>query len=858
MAKTLRGFGFRTITTISIVVFLLTTLAASMLYERLIADQAKDTSRAIAVQTFNTMFQVMRKGWTREDLEHFLDAAETSFQGTAHEITIYRGPIVEAQFGTIEQPAFDTDVRAAFDSASDVVREDGGSIRYIYPLVARDECLTCHVNAAAGQALGAISVSHDLRPITAEVRRNYVILFIGFAAVLVILAAIAAALFARRIRRPIDEVRERLEKVEAIKDLRELDLKSVDLCFEEINDLFHHVGSLVERMRKIAVDKDILEFEIKILGKFIITSDVVRDWKRYILDLITDINEIIPAYSLFAIFKVENESYELDIFWTATPSPETRKLFEAIIRTRIEEHPHLSLTNDIHIEHLIADTFRELAPITRDAIEFQTKSLLLEAPRIGGVVGIGIQSSMATDPIRHILIDSILTTMLNVVGSVKAIYRYTKDLEYYATRDPLTDLFNQRVFRELLEYEIMRAGRHGNRFAVVMVDVDNFKTVNDLHGHEFGDHFLQSFAINLHKSARQEDIIARYGGDEFALILPETGAEQAVMVGQRIQQQIEQMTLVAPDGSRVKATTSAGIAIYPDHAADARDLFMIADNMMYKAKRDGKNAVCIPSLDDMVAMFREVGEKSQMVMNALDEGRVVPFFQPILDVRSSRVVIHELLMRIDVDGKFVTAGDFIEVAENLGIVHKMDFMLMEKAFAALKAQGYQGMLFINLSPKALIIGEFISRVQKLAQDAGIDPRSIVFEITERETVRNITLLEKFVMALKLEGFKFAIDDFGSGFSSFQYVKRFPVDYIKIEGEFIRNMTKDTKDRALVQSIVALARGLDIRTIAEYAEDEEILAAVVDEGIDFAQGYYVGRPGPKLWPVGTTLEDMKKT
>lgn len=331
MSQTLKGFGFRAITIAAAVVFLITTFTASLLYERLIENQARETSRAIAAQTFNTMFEVMRKGWSRDDLERLLVAAQTSFQGIAHEVTLHRGPLVEALYGPIDQPPLGDDVRTALATATEIFGGSNGVTRYVYPLVAREECLACHVNAAVGQALGAISVRHDLRPITTEVRRGYVILFAGFAMVLAILAAIAAAIFARRIHQPIDEVRHRLEQVEAVKDLHALDFKDIDLGFEEMNVLSRHMGALVERMRAIAVDKDILDFEIKILGKFIITSDVVRDWKRYILDLLVDINEIIPAYSLFTLFKVENEGHELDIFWTGMPAPELRDAFVEII-----------------------------------------------------------------------------------------------------------------------------------------------------------------------------------------------------------------------------------------------------------------------------------------------------------------------------------------------------------------------------------------------------------------------------------------------------------------------------------------------------------------------------------------------
>ena len=222
---------------------------------------------------------------------------------------------------------------------------------------------------------------------------------------------------------------------------------------------------------------------------------------------------------------------------------------------------------------------------------------------------------------------------------------------------------------------------------------------------------------------------------------------------------------------------------------------------------------------------------------------------PICSAASGEIVIHELLMRIQLGDEVVAANDFIEQAETMGIAHKMDYQLIEKAFIQIRDQDYGGMLFINLSPKALIVGEFVARVSQLAQKFDIQPSRIVFEITERETVSNLSLLEKFVLDVKLQGFSFAIDDFGSGFSSFQYIKRFPVDYIKIEGEFIRNMLHDEVYLAFIKSIVTLAKELKIKTIAEFVEDADILAAVSALGIDYAQGYHISRPSPMINVLG---------
>jgi diguanylate cyclase (GGDEF)-like protein len=442
--------------------------------------------------------------------------------------------------------------------------------------------------------------------------------------------------------------------------------------------------------------------------------------------------------------------------------------------------------------------------------------------------------------------ESILSTLLNVVGSVKAIYKYTKDLEYYATRDPLTNLYNQRVFWEMLEYERGRASRHDYKFALLMIDLDNFKLVNDTHGHAFGDKYLREFAVLLKNVLRTEDIIARYGGDEFVAIMPECDLEQAVSIASRLLEAIIANSLDSPDGSKVKGTASIGIAIYPDHASEQKDLFLFADNMMYKAKTEGKSRISVPSEADLLQVFKDIGEKSLIIINAVEERKIIPFFQPILNVVEKKVEAVEVLSRISLpDGRILGAGEFIEIAEKMGIVHKMDYIIMEKALQTVQESCYDGLIFLNLSPRALVLNEFLHETRRIVTDSGVSPDRIVLEITERDTIRNMALLERFVNDLKSEGFKLAIDDFGSGFSSFHYLKHFPIDVLKIEGDFIANMVKDSKDRSFVKSISMLAQELGIRTVAEYVESEEVLEAVAACGIDLAQGYHIGRPLPKL-------------
>jgi EAL domain-containing protein (putative c-di-GMP-specific phosphodiesterase class I) len=177
----------------------------------------------------------------------------------------------------------------------------------------------------------------------------------------------------------------------------------------------------------------------------------------------------------------------------------------------------------------------------------------------------------------------------------------------------------------------------------------------------------------------------------------------------------------------------------------------------------------------------------------------------------------------------------------MGVMHKLDYVLMERALAAAEEQDYGGFIFLNMSPRALVLNDFVRETRQIAGNFKIDPGKIVFEITERETIKNMAMLERFIQTLRGEGFKLAIDDFGSGFSSFHYVKRFPIDFLKIEGDFILGMKSSEKDRALVRSIVTLAQDLKIRTVAEYVEDDAVLQQVRAQGIDLAQGYHIHRP-----------------
>lgn len=847
---TLKRFIFSATFLVSVVTFAIVIFTVSWMFMKQAEDNFERFSHSIATQIYSSISQAMEDGRTSQDMARILETYQRAFPNH-FSMEMLVGQSLKRLSDS--NPKQDRELHRVINEGLEFHVKTINHIQHYYPLKAGSKCLACHPGVRAGDILGVLSINEDIREARDAFLRKFFLIYAILSPIPFLMSFFVARFVNKRIGTAIDILGEKVHSVNTVTDLTTLQQHDDTLMFQELDAIFDEFGNLVSRIKDVAVGKEMLEFEIQVLERFIITSDVIRDWKERVYFLLTEVNKVMQVYAIFCVFKIEKEAYDIEVFWMNPPSASTENIMDGIIRERISQEK-LQL-DSVKIVNNVVNAHAVSLELDRDEIELQTKSLFLEMPRIGGVVGIGVQSQLTHDPIRSLVIGSILTTLLNVVGSIKAIYKYTQDLEYYATRDPLTNLFNRRVFWELLNYEIGRAERHGYCFGVLVIDMDNFKYINDTYGHIIGDKFLGQVADTIHGCLRLGDILARYGGDEFVVIVPESGQEQVYTVADRIRSALENMAVIITEDIKVRGTASIGMAVYPSHAKTAKDLFMFADNMTYKAKASGKNCIIIPTSDDVVEVFRKSSEMSGILLQALEEKRITPYFQPILPINGSDVICHEVLCRIKVGDRIIGAGEFIEIAENLQIVSKLDGILMEKVFEKARDEGYDGFLFINLSPKTLIVKEFVPMIIRLTRTYQISHEKIVFEITERDTLKNITQLERFVMELKMEGFKFAIDDFGSGFSSFQYIRELPIDFVKIDGMFVQNMLNDPKDMSFVKTLAVLAEEFGIQSIAEYVENEELLTAVTDLGIDFAQGYHTGKPSPDFRYETTALNRL---
>jgi diguanylate cyclase (GGDEF)-like protein len=431
-----------------------------------------------------------------------------------------------------------------------------------------------------------------------------------------------------------------------------------------------------------------------------------------------------------------------------------------------------------------------------------------------------------------------------VLGALEEAQKTETELRYLADHDPLTALLNRRAFRTRLDTYVSFAARYGGRGAVMVIDVDGLKAVNDRFGHQQGDNLIRRIAATLRERVRATDIVARLSGDEFAVLMPQSDVEGALQLGEDLRAQVAEGFAGDPDLEG--ATISVGITMFgAESDGGAEAVLAAADEAMYRAKAEGRNRVALFEAPVEAALEGRRLTTSAKIRNALTQNRLSLATQPIQSLADGAVERFELLLRMRGDaGELLPASAFIGVAERSGMVQELDRWVVGQALDLISERERAGApvsLHINLSGVSLTDISVLEYIERGLDEGGADPARCTFEITQTARVEDIETAAGFADRLTEFGCEVAIDDYGAGFGPFEYLKRFPFDVIKIDGTFVRDLVRNDADRLTVQAIVGIAKGLGKRTIAEFVEDEATATLLRELGVDMAQGYHLGPP-----------------
>ncbi len=423
--------------------------------------------------------------------------------------------------------------------------------------------------------------------------------------------------------------------------------------------------------------------------------------------------------------------------------------------------------------------------------------------------------------------------------------REAEKLSYQATHDPLTGLINRDEFERRLQ-RVLGTAETEDPHALLYLDLDQFKLVNDTAGHSAGDELLRQLAAVLEAKTRKRDTLARLGGDEFGALLEHCAPEQALRIARGLVQAVQEFDFVW-EAKRFTVGVSIGLVSIPEGGETLPEVLSAADRACYAAKDKGRNRVHVYAASDEELAQRK-GEMQWIprLHQALAQDRFRLYAQPVVSLTGPEraVEYQEVLLRLADDEKsMLLPGAFIPAAERYQQMQALDRWVVQTALANLGAHGDSVRYGINVSGQSLGDEAFLDYVTEQLERSGVAPAKVCFEITETAAITDLRHALRFMNAFQARGCRFALDDFGSGLSSFGYLKTLPVDYLKIDGRFVQDITEDRFDLAIVQAVQQIGRVLGIKTIAESAETEPILERLRAIGVDYAQGYAIARPGP---------------
>ena len=630
---------------------------------------------------------------------------------------------------------------------------------------------------------------------------------------------------------------------------------TMDLLIDERKRQWHRNGNYVRAtmqefnqtltdLSATLIEKDLFERQSKVLARIILSHEHISQWKEFVQEILIDFHAIFP-FNFFYIAFAEEHGLSLFLYYLGNYSDDLKKTARDMLSKQMLASLKLPDDAPLDFEEFVVKPNGPIHSI--DAVRMITVAVPEHTPKLAGVLGVAYVSSGELSPQEESVVRSILSVMVMVVGSSKLLSRTMTELEYYAMHDPLTGLYNRRQFNNILEYEIGRSERHHHEFALLMLDLDDFKDINDSYGHASGDDALCGVAEILREQVRKGDMAARIGGDEFAILLMETGRDGATTVASALGSALRERVFTAPDGKHFHLTVSIGIAIFPVDAQNETDMLAGADVAMFRAKEMGKDSACtLDALEGRLEGSRVTRDKAESLREALQQDRLIPYYHSIVNCKTGELFACETLARlVEPNGEIVSAGVFIETMEKYGMGRELDRVMLSKAFAAKNACLLSGApdtkIFLNLSAQEIQGRGILGYAEELCQTLAIPPQCVVFEILERDAIGDMTNMRKFLTHLRKKGFAFALDDFGSGYNSFHYLRELQFEYVKIDGAFVRNILNSKIDYALVHNLSRLCQDLGIQTVAEFVENQDIFDALKAMGINYAQGFHISMP-----------------
>ena len=439
--------------------------------------------------------------------------------------------------------------------------------------------------------------------------------------------------------------------------------------------------------------------------------------------------------------------------------------------------------------------------------------------------------------------------VLSVGLDVTEARRQEKHIKYQADHDTLTGLFNRRRFQEELDRIFVSPSRQKHGGALMCLDVDEFKSINDTRGHQAGDTLLRTLAEELHVAAGDEAILSRLGGDEFAVLLPGANAETAEKFARETSRRMAGL-LLPGESHGESMSASIGIALFPTHGTSTYDLLVNAGVAVDQAKKLGRGHYHVFSPDEQAReRLRQRAQWVARIERALATDNLVLVFQPIMHILTGSISHYEVLVRMRLpDGKLHPPGAFIPLAEETGLIRPLDNLVVKKAIAKLAEvikSGRDVRFAVNLSGRTMEDPDLVANLEQHLQRYQLDPQRLIFEVTETAAVADMRMARKLVDDVRSLGCSFALDDFGVGFSSFSYLKHLTADYVKIDGSFIQNLAHSPDDQVITQALAQVVSGFGKRTIAEFVQDQVTIDLLREYGVDYAQGYYIGKPSQQL-------------